>query len=406
MGAVTGFSPVGYCLDEARDARAAGIYATQHKKFAEAEEHFTKAIKLKPRSSQSFADRGALYLHMRQYANAVSDFTRAIALDRRNSRAFEFRGFCYTQLQQYDKAINDLSRAIALIPDDAQAYQNRAAAYAKLGKQSLADKDLMTLKKLGFSARARRLCGRGRHMMDEGRFHDALRCFDKAIEDSPNYTAAYFYRADARQKIGQFDEALKDCDVVLQKDSNFAQAHKLKGICLYQQEWFGRAVVEFSRAISLDSHDVDALMRRADARKAKGDYAMAVSDMNAALKLEASPDFYAARAELFEKMGNTTEALHDYNKLIQMDPDHAGAYLKRANLYVKLKRLEEALRDCSRSLASNSKDELAYSLRANIHQMLGHTQQAIADYKTALSLDPGNAEFYKRKLKEMTPSNK
>lgn len=45
---------------------------------------------------------------------------------------------------------------------------------------------------------------------DEGKFKEAIDCFNRAIALDPHYSAAFFNRATIKADIGNFDEARKD----------------------------------------------------------------------------------------------------------------------------------------------------------------------------------------------------
>jgi tetratricopeptide (TPR) repeat protein len=53
---------------------------------------------------------------------------------------------------------------------------------------------------------------------DDGKFKEAIECFDKAIALDPHYSAAFFNRATVKADIGYFEDAKND----------FENAHSLK----------------------------------------------------------------------------------------------------------------------------------------------------------------------------------
>jgi tetratricopeptide (TPR) repeat protein len=67
------------------------------------------------------------------------------------------------------------------------------------------------------SKTAERSAGAGKEAMEQGRFEEAVELFSKAIEDDSNNPALYGNRANAYSSLRKLDEALKDYDTAIQK---------------------------------------------------------------------------------------------------------------------------------------------------------------------------------------------
>jgi tetratricopeptide (TPR) repeat protein len=60
---------------------------------------------------------------------ALADYSEAIKLEPRYSQAFSNRGLVFLEKKDYDKAIADFTESIRLEPHEASSFSNRAAAY-------------------------------------------------------------------------------------------------------------------------------------------------------------------------------------------------------------------------------------------------------------------------------------
>jgi tetratricopeptide (TPR) repeat protein len=83
---------------------------------------------------------------------AIAQYTEAIRLDPKLTGAYYNRGFAYDKLGEHDKAIADFSEAIRLNPRDAGAYYNRGIAYQKKGDYGRAQGDFDQARTLGHKA--------------------------------------------------------------------------------------------------------------------------------------------------------------------------------------------------------------------------------------------------------------
>jgi tetratricopeptide (TPR) repeat protein len=110
----------------------------------------SEAIRLQPDNPDVYLDRGNAYLDLKQYQSAISDYTEVIRLKPDYAEAYQGLGSAYLDLKQYERAITDYTEAIRLKPDLAAAYYDRGYTYHMLGDEKAASSDLKKSKKLGF----------------------------------------------------------------------------------------------------------------------------------------------------------------------------------------------------------------------------------------------------------------
>ena len=101
----------------------------------------TEAIRLDSQHAEALSNRAAAYERKAEYDATIRDTTEAIRLDPKYARAHSNRAAAYFGKGEYDAAIRDATEAIRLDPQHANAYDNRGAAYEKLGIKDLAIAD-------------------------------------------------------------------------------------------------------------------------------------------------------------------------------------------------------------------------------------------------------------------------
>ncbi len=235
------------------------------------------------------------------------------------------RGRAYAAKGQYDLAIADFDRLIALVPNSADAHLGRGYAFLRKGKlnQSVAD-------------------------------------FTKSIELNPKFTAAYFDRGAAYLDMGRNDLAIADEDQALALDPNQAGAYVVRGLAYSRKGGSNEAIADYSKAIVLKPGVPNAYSYRASAFLRQNRFDEAVADTTKALELQ--PESAAAhndRAWALHLKGENALALPYAEKAVALGPGSAPAVETRAEIYEKLGRTRDAIADYRAVLAIDDHQQLA-----------------------------------------------
>jgi Flp pilus assembly protein TadD len=89
---------------------------------------------------------------------------------------------------------------------------------------------------------------------------------------------------------------------------------------------------------------------------------------------------------------NFVEAVIDFDKAIELNPNDPALYNDRGFAKQKLKSDKEAISDFSKAIELNPKDARIFINRASAKYDLNDFDGAEADYKKALELDPHNSK--------------
>lgn len=95
---------------------------------------------------------------------------------------------------------------------------------------------------------------------------------------------------------------------------------------------------------------------------------------------------YVNRGVVHMAMENFTDAVKDYNKALELNPDVAEAYVNRGNLWFMVSRYQEAIDDYGQSLELGfAQTHIALLNRGMVHEITGKFSMAKDDYLAALS---------------------
>lgn len=99
-------------------------------------------------------------------------------------------------------------------------------------------------------------------------------------------------------------------------------------------------------------------------------------------------NLHYVRAELYGLAAKYDEAIADYAKTIENQPDHAGAFHDRALVYAQQRKYAEALDDLSRAQFLLPNSPLPFFNRGRVYEMMGKKNDAIAEYRKARAMAP------------------
>ena len=129
----------------------------------------------------------------------------------------------------------------------------------------------------------------------------------------------------AQRKSGDLDAAIKSLGDSI-TTSPTAIAHSDRGTAYLLKGDYADAIVEFDASIKLDAKNGEAWNNRAWAYYKAGDNRKALDDANQAVKLSATQAFvWDTRGHIHEAMGARTSAELDFQKAVSIDPQLASA---------------------------------------------------------------------------------
>jgi tetratricopeptide (TPR) repeat protein len=165
---------------EAREALA--LVNVQEKRFPQALEAFRAVLRQDGQRAQTRYFLGAALLASGQPREAVTELETAIRLDPKNVAAMSSLGEAYVQLKDYPKAVAWLKKALAV---DAQHQKSNHQLGMALAGLKRYDEAFQAFLKAGDEAQAYNNIGV--HYYLDGRYEDAAKCFQKALELRPTY---------------------------------------------------------------------------------------------------------------------------------------------------------------------------------------------------------------------------
>lgn len=198
-----------------------------------------------------------------------------------------------------DDAIKACSDLIRRNPRDAAALESRGFAYNHKGSQEL-----------------------------------ALADYTSAIKIAPSANL-YLRRAALFGLQDKYDEAIEDLTKAIELNPQSSTAHLLRG-----QSWLWgkgnqeKALLDLSKAISLDPNLKGAYETRSNLYFRQKQYAEALADYDAVIRLNPTPNDFSVRAAIHLVMGHADSAIADHLEAIKRVPAARRLYLNLAKAYL------------------------------------------------------------------------
>lgn len=117
---------------------------------------------------------------------------------------------------------------------------------------------------------------------------------------------------------------------ILRLPAQEAKDYFLKGKIDYNNARFEKAIENFSKAIQLDSSDVNFFLQRGFCYGRIQNFNAAIADFTKVIERESSnTQAYISRGAAYNKTNNYDAAMQDFNKAIELNPAESEAYNNR-----------------------------------------------------------------------------
>jgi tetratricopeptide (TPR) repeat protein len=301
--------------------------------FSDAEADLLEALRLNPSENARYAvilSRGIHRFGQNELAGAEADFRAALAIKPEQYNAYLNLAHLHLARGQFDHAAKQLNGALALHPPAEVLFAFHFE--------------------------------RGRNLLRDGRYTDAVRACDAALEIFPDHPHPHAVRGRAFLALGRYEQAEQSFDQYMRKERNPMG---------------------------------DAFRGRGLARMKLGKYPEAADDYTRALERAPDDELYQHRGWAYFFADAWKLALRDFSTAIEMDPNAGDAYTGRGLARVMLGDYRAAVADADAALSRQpATPEMAHNIACIFAQAaLRAGEDRLADQKTA-------AEEYRRRALE------
>ncbi len=324
--------------------------------------NFSRAIAIDPQNAKAYYYRGMANATLGNDEEAIVDLDQSIAIDPENALAYLYRGIAKADLGNDDEAIIDLDQSIAIDSENILAYLHRGRIRARLNNYEYEEATADINQAIEYS---HILLDYGHRDFRRDNFAEAIIDYSLFIDtnnntDSYRIATAYLYRGLSKTNLGNDEDVTADYIQAVSIDPEKYSILSDFGEQELQQSKYEKAIVYFSQAIAIF------------------DQTIAIIDNN--LQNDPSPSYHNLRRHLRYQyvnsyvnrgrakagLGNSEEAIDDYNQAIVIDPRNSNAYFHRGIAKADLGNDEGAVDDYTQAIVFNSRSSNLYLYRGGI----------------------------------------
>jgi tetratricopeptide (TPR) repeat protein len=219
----------------------------------------------------------------------------------------------------------------------------------------------------------------------------SIQYFNQVIRSKPWMAEPYFYRAVAKLNLDDFQGAEEDCSLCIARNPFYTNAYYARGIARQSMEKYEEAIRDYKRGLELRPNDRPMMANMAIAHLQNKNYDEAETAFGELIgsypKLSLG---YLTRGVMYLEKGDTTLAMADLNKAVEIDPYYAPCYGNRAILLYQTGHPNEALADLNEAIRLNTRESGYYINRGLVRYEMNDLRGAMADYDQVIAMDSHN----------------
>lgn len=153
-----------------------------------------------------------------------------------------------------------------------------------------------------------------------------------------------------------------------------------------------------STKLKNDPGDEESLLNRGLANSFSGNKQNAIEDFSKLI--QQNPEYTVAyyyrgyTYKQFQTYIHAEKALKDLDKVIELDNNFYSAYLLRGNVYIDLKDYDKGIEDLTKAINLNHENDYIYINRGMVYEVLKDYDKALKDYTKAIEISPELNEAY------------
>jgi tetratricopeptide (TPR) repeat protein len=343
--------------------RALGHLALDQNRLHDATSELKRALVLEPEDLTARFELGVAERRSQNYDAATKTFDEVAAVDRDHPGLALERGLMFEATGHAAEALTAYEGALAKAPSDPELMLRVGCGRVSAGKAVEAEELLRKVLALRPTSAETNHC-LGRALLAQEKIPDAQRFFDRAVELDPRR----------------------------------AEYHLYAGWAANEAQNVGKADKELAAALALDNSLADAYWQRGVLRARQGAVKDAVADLTQALKLNPGrADAHAALADTYYDLGREHEALAEWQKAVQAQPDNPVWRFRYGKLLVTNYLNEAGRVELEKAITGAEKAEQPprwlWEAHHYLARALGNRPEAASHWEQFLRLGPRDSPY-------------
>ena len=304
------------------------------------------------------------------------------------------KGVAFYKEGNLNSAKNSFKQAILIDPTYTKAYVNLGRVYEK--------QDSLKLAHSCYDKAVNSNNSSPTAFYDRGKLNIKLQEYDAAVTDLKAATSLYsknisynYYFGVALYKTQDYNGAIEQFDIVLNKDKNHFYAFNDRGASYLALEKLDEADNDFNSASAINSDFHVTHLNKGKLYLKKNDYPNAIKEFEACI--DKKPNHRMAINNLgvtHMKQGEYELSKKYFDQAVELNPNSSVGYINLSSLHIQKEEYNMAIENCNKAISIDPNAKKAFYNRGIAKEMIRDEQGACSDWETAFSLGVMEAETY------------
>jgi tetratricopeptide (TPR) repeat protein len=269
----------------------------------------------------------------------------------------------------------------------------------------------------------------GELFRNQGQWDAAVAVYIQVLTEDPSFPEAHTKLSYIRYRTGDYEESLREAEAAIEKNSANPEAHKNAGLALESMRKFDAgekeyreairikpdyefvyfdlanllrekgslddAIIEYNKALVLNSRDIGALTNLGITFVTKGDFDSAIREFREAKRQD--PNDFGARANLADALsrrGMYAAAVQESRELEKMFPNAQICHLCLGSTLYTTRDFAGAEQELDLAAEMDPSDPLPHVLLGLIREEQKEYDEALGEYHKAEQLDDSNSDAH------------
>ncbi|WP_372367656.1 protein kinase [Candidatus Uabimicrobium sp. HlEnr_7] len=296
-------------------------------------------VRVPKRDNSSKKKMYLLYEQAIKYRNAgqddlaIKEFSKAIAIDPSHVRSYVNRSSLYYKQRKWKEAVRDADKLLELDPFADTALYNKGVGYNNNGKTTKALKYLEKTVFLNPNSYGGWVV-LGRIYTSQKKYERAKRVLENAIRVKRTQEA-HFLLGLVEYRLNNMDAAINNYTLSIAFGNRSVEVFRNRSVCYLEKKDSAKAIEDIDKVIKITPRDHTLHNSKAYSLAKLGKFSLALSSVNDALRIRATPASLDTKGEIFNHMGKYDEALDIAQRSLRL-AEQGDAYYNRAISYYML----------------------------------------------------------------------
>ncbi len=335
---------------------------------------------------------------VRNYNDALKDYATSYEYDNDNMETIRCRADLYRRMNRNVEALTEYRTYLAKDPTDPSVYEAMANLHMLNGNLDQAIKDIdpaLSQGNIDPNFKSKLYIEKGILYAQKEDYSSAEDYFTRAIALDSNNAFSYYNRGMARIKMNMIQSAANDIIFARQKGLGSTDIVKIdssaqlifeRGVYAFSMGSYDSALIFINAAINVNPNKSYYYYTRGECYFSKKDFEESIKAYSLAIGLSINyPGAYYKRGLANLQLGNATDAIADFTRTIQYNPQFYLAQIGMGDAYFALKDYKKCATSLEACLEMGSLRE-AHSSKTvlEIYNKIGKAYYRIENYPKAL----------------------